>query len=330
MSAKVSKTAIGAFVLGAVALLVAGVLVLGAGRFFTREYVFITYFDGSVKGLNVGSPVMFRGVKVGTVTNISITVDSPKHQLKIPVIFTVDPAKFKGTRPEFQRDPKSVDWVIAEYGLRAQLQMLSLVTGQLMVALDFFPDKLARYAGLNKEYPEIPSIPEPLEDLRKTLEELPYQKIVENLNVALEGVNRLVNSVDAKKTTQSIEAAMRDTQALVRNLNSQIGPLSESISRTARSADATLREAKETMVDVRSEMRQVLAEADTALQSASSALRQSEQTLQSFSDDSRLAGELDKTLRELSATARSFRQLSDYLERHPESLLRGKPAGKEE
>ena len=75
MSKKVSKTAIGAFVLGAIVLLVAGVLVLGAGKFFTKEHVYVTYFDGSVKGLNVGSPVMFRGVKVGEVKDITLIAD---------------------------------------------------------------------------------------------------------------------------------------------------------------------------------------------------------------------------------------------------------------
>jgi paraquat-inducible protein B len=324
MSAKVSKTAIGAFVLGAIALVVAGVLVLGGGRFFTKEFTYISYFDGSVKGLNVGSPVTFRGVKVGSVTNISITVDRARHQLKIPVVFTVNPAKFKGTRAEFQHDPKFVKVVIAEYGLRSQLQIMSLVTGQLSVALDFFPEKPAKYMGLNKDYPEIPSIPAPLEDLRKTLEELPYKKVVENLNLTLEGVNRLVNSVDAKKTTQSLEATIRDTRALVQNLNQRVGPLSDSITLAARSAEATLLETKETMSDVRSEIRQVLSDTEMTLATARTALKQTEETLQSFSDDSRLVTELDTTLRELSATARSFRQLSDYLERHPESLIRGK------
>ena len=80
MSTKVSKTAIGAFVLGAIVLLVAGVLVLGAGKFFTTEHTYITYFDGSVKGLNVGSPVTFRGVKIGAVNDISITADPAKRQ----------------------------------------------------------------------------------------------------------------------------------------------------------------------------------------------------------------------------------------------------------
>lgn len=324
MSTKVNKTAIGAFVLGAIALLVAGVLILGAGKFFTHEFVYITYFDGSVKGLNVGSPVMFRGVKVGSVTDISITADPAKRELKIPVIFTLEPEKFKGTKAEFKRDPKTIQIAVEKMGLRSQLQTQSFVTGQLMVALDFFPDKPANYVGLYKEYPEIPSIPTSLEELAKTIENLPFKEIVENLNHTLVGVDRLVNSVDAKKTTEAIDAAIRDTQVLVQNLNSRIGPVADNIAQAARSADAALVETRETMVTVRSDTQKVLDSAQITLVSAQSALKQSEQTLQAYGEDSRLVTDMNKTLRELSMTTRSLRQLSDYLERHPESLLRGK------
>ncbi len=324
MSTKVNKTAIGAFVLGAIALLVAGVLVLGAGKFFKKEFVYVTYFDGSVKGLNVGSPVTFRGVKVGSVTDISIIADPAKRELKIPVIFTLEPEKFVGTRAEFRRDSKFVQKAVETMGLRTQLVTQSFVTGQLMMALDFFPDKPANYVGLYKEYTEIPSIPTPLEQLQKTLEDLPFKEIVENLNHTLAGVERLVNSVDAKKTTEAIESAFKDTQALVQNINSKIAPVADNIAQAARSADAALVETRETMVTVRSDTQKVLDGAQLTLVSAQSALKQSEHTLQAYGEDSRLVVDLNKTLRELSMTTRSLRQLSDYLERHPEALLKGK------
>ena len=330
MSTKVSKTAIGAFVLGAIALLVAAVLVLGAGKFFTKEHVYVTYYDGSVKGLNVGSPVTFRGVKVGEVTEISIMADQETRKLKIPVVFKLDPAKFKGTRSEFQRDPKAIEKAVRELGMRTQLQSMSFVTGQLMVSLDFFPDKPANYAGLSKEYPEIPSIPTPLEQLQKTLEELPFKEIVENLNEAIQSVNTLVSSIDAKKTMETIEAAIKDAQVLVRHVNDKIDPVLANLEKTTGAAEAALNETKETMAAARGEMKEFVASTKTTLDSARSALKQSEQTLQAYSDDSRLVTELNKTLHELTATTRSLRHLSDYLERHPESLIRGKAGVKGE
>lgn len=328
MSTKVNKTAIGAFVLGAIALLVAGVLVLGAGKFFTTEHTYITYFDGTVKGLNVGSPVMFHGVKVGSVTDISIVVDPATNSLKIPVIFKLEPAKFKGAKAEFQRDPKAIKKAVDEMGLRTRLQSMSFVTGQLLVSLDFFPDKPAQYVGLSKEYPEIPSIPTPLEQLQKTLEDLPFKEIVDNLNETIEGINKLVKSIEAKKTTQTLDVTIRDVQTLVQHVNAKIDPLVESLTKTSGAAEAALNETKETMAAARGDIKELVASTKSTLESAQVALKQSEQTLQAYSDDSRLVAELNKTLRELSATSRSFRNLSDYLERHPEALIRGKASAK--
>jgi paraquat-inducible protein B len=325
MGRKPSKTAIGAFVLGAVGLLIAGVLIFGGGRFFTKQYSFITYFDGSVKGLSVGSPVMFRGVRVGSVTDISIiVVDRKRASLRIPVVFTLEPTKFKGTPDEIQRDPKSIQDAVRKYGLRSQLQSLSFLTGQLMVALDFFPDKPATVLGLNSQYPEIPSVPTSLEELQKKIENLPFKQMVENLNSILAGLNRLLKTVDPQGAGKSIDAAIAEVRALVRHLDGRVDPLVDSVTRSVGAAEATFTETRETVAETRGSLKDILAATRATLDSVQTALKQSEQTLQGFSGDSHLASELNGTLREISATARSLRQLSDYLERHPESLLRGK------
>ncbi len=335
MSTKVSKAAIGAFVLGAIALLVAGVLVFGAGKFFTTEHKYITYFDGSVKGLNVGSPVTFRGVKVGSVTDISIIANPAKRELKIPVIFTLEPEKFKGTREAFQRDPRTIERAVAELGLRTQLQMQSFVTGQLVVALDFFPDKPANFVGLNKEYPEIPSIPTPLEQLQKTLADLPFREIVENLNETLEEIDQLVGSIDAKKTTQSIEATLRDTRTLVRHVNEKIDPLVDNLTETSIAARGTFDQAQKTFNqaektlamkegvpgEIAASLKETLAKSSASFDQLRAALVTYEKLAERNAD---IGYSVSKTLNELDSTSRSVRSLADYLERHPESLIKGK------
>jgi paraquat-inducible protein B len=243
----------------------------------------------------------------------------------IPVIFSLQPVRFKGTRAEFQREPKSIEKAV-EAGLRAQLETQSFVTGQLMVSLDFFPDKPARFVGLVKEYPEVPSIPTPLEELQKTVENLPIKEMVETLNHTLAGVDRLVNDIDAKRTMQSLDAALEETRALMQNLNGRVGTLAESMERAARSADSALVETKKTMVTVSGDIRQTLSEVQTTLDSARSALKNSERTLQTYGEDSPMAGQMYRTMRNLSEVTRSLRQVTDYLERHPEALLRGKAA----
>jgi paraquat-inducible protein B len=325
MGTKVSKTAIGAFVIGAIVLFVAGVLVLGAGKFFTKEHTYITFFEGSVKGLNAGSPVTFRGVKIGEVTSISIVFDQKRRKVTIPVVFTLEPEKFRGTKQEFQRDPKSIEKAVTELGLRTQLQTMSFVTGQLMVALDFFPDKPAQFVGISKKYVEIPSIPTPFEELQKTIEGLPLKEIVTNLNDTLIAIEKMVKSIDARTTNRNINNAIQDVQVLVKHVDQKIEPLVESFIKTSSAAEATLNETKETMASARGNLKDLTEKAKVTLESAQAALKQSERTLQAYSDDSRLVTELNKTLSELSATSRSLRHLSDYLERHPESLIQGKP-----
>ena len=325
VSEKINKTAIGAFVLGAVGLLVAAILILGSGKLFTREFVYITYFAGSVKGLNVGAPVVFRGVKVGRVTDISIMTNPQSLELKIPVLFTVNPAKFKGTRVEFQRDAAAIGKAVG-LGLRTQLQTQSFVTGQLMLALDYFPDKPAAYVGWDQDtrYPEIPSIPSDIEELYKIVGALPVKKIAENLNQTLSSIDALVHSIDGKQTSETLVSAIREVQTLVRHIDVKLGPVVASITKTSGAAEATLEETREAMVAVKG----LVASSQSTFDAARAALKQTEATLQAYSPDSPLITELNKTLRQLSATSRSFRNLSDYLERHPESLLRGKSGGK--
>jgi len=326
MSGKTNKTLIGAFVVGAIAILVITVLALGSGKFFSKAQNYVLFFDGSVKGLNVGSPVMFRGVKIGEVTDISVVIDQKHRELHIPVIIRLEPGRIEGgsrlsTDAQAMRDA-------VKMGLRAQLQLQNFVTGQLMVALDFFPAKPARYVGTNKEYIEIPTVPTELQELQRSIAHLPLREIVASLNSAVQGLDKLINSIDTKQTTETLESAIRDVQTLVRHVDERIGPLAESLTRTSGAAEATLTESREAVAAARDDMKELVASTKTTLEAAQAIMKQSEQTLQTYSEDSPLVAEMNKTLRELSASSRSLRHLSDYLERHPESLIRGKAINK--
>lgn len=325
MAVKPNKTAIGAFILGAVGLSFAMILLYGGGKLFTKQYVFITYFDGSVKGLSKGSPVMFRGVKIGSVNDISITVVPSTAGLKIPVTFSLEPERFEGAELAMKDDPESIQKTITEYGMRAQLQTMSFLTGQLMVSLDFFPGQEADYVGVSKEYPEIPSMPTPLEELQRTIENLPFREMIENLNSTLAKADWLLRSLEKRQTLQRVEAAVVDFQNLVKHIDTQIDPLMENLTKTTGAAEDTLTEAAETLTLARESIKKLETSAQETLTSAQSALNQAEQVMRNYSGDSQLATEITKTLREFSETARSLQRLTDYLERHPEALLHGKP-----
>lgn len=148
MSKPASKTLIGVFVIGAIALAVLAVVVFGSGRFFSEKMPLVMYFEGSVAGLNIGSPVMFRGVKVGIVKDIVLRFDAKDVSFLIPVYVELDPKKFL-VIGKFT-DEEELDRTLINKGLRATLELQSMVTGQLMVNLDFHPGNQQKSSDLTK------------------------------------------------------------------------------------------------------------------------------------------------------------------------------------
>jgi len=240
-------------------------------------YVFA--FNESVRGLTVGAPLDFRGIVVGEVSAIYTRFDPVTKQFSIPVEVHLYPERFtsrykSGAGGRVTRDPRElVDWLVA-HGLRAQLRTGNLLTGQLYVALDFFPNAQKALVDWNSNPPELPTVPGGLQSLQDSITTL-----VAKLNkIPFEGIGN-----NAQKT-------LSDADILLKQLSTEVLP-----------------QARDTMVA-----------AQTALSSASNALQPNSALAQNTSD----------AMRELSRTAAAFRNLADYLERHPEALIRGKPEDK--
>ena len=322
MSKQANKTLIGGFVLGALALVVVGVLIFGSGKFLKERNEYVMYFDGSVKGLNVGSSVIFKGVKIGSVTDIKIKADPKNLDFHVPVYIEIEPDRVTliGGVKRF-RTPREMMEKLVERGMRAQLEMQSLVTGQLMVALDFHPDKPAKFVGLDTHQPEIPTIPTDLEELAKRVEKIPVEAIFDKLLSAVEGVEKVVNSPDVMEAIRSFNQTMEASKKLVRNIDINFGPLASSI-------DDTVKDTRKLIRNVDSRVGPLTSSIDSTAKAAEVVVVQAGKTLSalenSAGEDSPMIYELNNTLRELSASARSIRLLADYLSRHPESLLYGK------
>ena len=276
MSKKASKTLIGAFVIGAIGLIVAGVVIFGSGKFFAPMKKFVMVFDGSVKGLNVGAPVIFRGVKIGEVTAIQIRFDPKDLTAVIPVYIEIDPrtlAVSKEDEPLKKRTEKQYVFIrpLIEKGLKAQLQMQSFVTGQLIINLDMYPDKPIKLAEIDKEYPEIPTIPSTSQEIMKRLEEMPLDEIAENLNDTLAGMKKLVNSPEMTGSLAALHQTLKDTNKLVVNLDGKIGPLVTDLRSTLEGARGTLANIEKafSMKDgVPAQLGETMKKADKALQQA--------------------------------------------------------------
>ncbi len=293
MSKKANKTLIGAFVTGAIALVVIAILIFGSGKFLRKTYTAVMFFDSSVKGLNVGAPVMFKGVKVGSVVNMYLLYSPSDSSLRIPVFVELEPERITwATGAPRQRNPERGMKLLIERGLRAQLQMQSFITGQLVIALDFLPEKPVKLTGIIKKYQEIPTVPTSFEELTKSIEELPIKKLFARIDHIAEGIDKMVNSPDIKKSVKSLSLTLRDARKLVKHMDDQVDPRTSIVLKTVESLNELVIKTK--------------------------------MTLDTFSEDSRLVYESNRMLKELNAAARSMQILADYLERHPESLVSGK------
>lgn len=292
MSKKANKTLIGAFVIGAIALVVVAIFVLGSGKFFKKTFKVVMFFDGSIKGLNIGAPVIFKGVRIGSVTNIRLVYNPEDKSLRIPITAELEPESVAWTTGIPKREPDKNIKVLVERGLRAQLQMQSIVTGQLIVTLDFFPEKPIRTVGIVSECLEIPTVPTSFEELTKSIQELPLKEIVAKIDHIAEGIDKLVNSPDVRKSVKSLSLTLRDARKLIKHIDEQVNPHTSTLLKMVEALNGLI--------------------------------VQTGETLNTFSEDSRLVYESNRMLRELNTAARSVRILSEYLEQHPEALLTGK------
>ena len=333
MSKPVNKTMIGAFVLGAVVLAVVAIVLFGSGRFFRETEEWISFFPGSVKGLDVGSPVKFRGVQVGEVKEIIVNFDPFELSVNIPVIYEVLPDRFRYIGPRTVVDDEELHRALVSQGLRAQLEMQSLVTGQLMINLDFFPDRPAEFFGVEnaalskrmQSWQEIPTLPTTMQQLEKTLAEIDFKKIAEDVRRAMDGIAQLVTSPELQSTVKEINETIIAIKAMVQNVDSKIDPLATRI-------DETLVEARDGFGDARRVINEqagpMLAKFRQAAESAQTALDQANTTLKSIEnladEGTQLRFEISAALEEVSAASRSVRVLADFLEQHPDAILRGR------
>ena len=353
MSKQANKTVIGGFVVGAVVIVVVGILVFGSDKFLAEKETYVMYFKGSVSGLNVGSAVVFRGVKIGSVTNIALYADPADLSIRIPVFIGVKPGRFKivGGRAQMH-GPKKILELLIKRGLRAQLQMRSVVTGQLMVELDFHPDKPVKLVGADPEYMEIPTIQSNLEELVKQIEKAPVEKILNKLLSAVEGIEDIVNSKEVKESLATLDQTLKDIHKLVLNIDSRIEPLASGIDETVgsfgelarnidgkvvplvSSIDETVGDIGKLAQDIDGQVAPLASSIENTVKAFSTAAVQVRKTIReieaTFGEDSSLIYELNNTLEGILAAANSIRLLADYIERHPESLIRGKgkPGGK--
>jgi paraquat-inducible protein B len=261
---------------------------------FTKKVPYLVQFDESVRGLSPGAPVEFRGMRVGTVSDVGLQIDVATESVRIPVTIEIEPQRiaFTGSTKDNPYDdtPYVLMEKLVERGLRAQLQPGNILTGQMLVDLGFHPGAAPAKLNRSGEYPEIPSVPSEIDALTASasgilteLAALPLTELVQDLRTTVRGVNELVTSPQTAETLETLKVTASALQTLVQTMDQQLGPLLTQAQGTLASAEAMV------------------------------------------GSDSQTRYDLDSMLKELAGAARSIRVLTDYLERHPEALIRGKP-----
>ncbi|MEW6265393.1 MAG: MlaD family protein [Thermodesulfobacteriota bacterium] len=245
-------------------------------RVYEKKMNFLLHFSGSVRGLSIGAPVEFRGIKVGQVLDIKLELDWSQRDFRIPVLIELEPERIAEVGENPSERVNLLDALIRR-GLRAQLQTASLLTGQLFVAMDFHPGLPPLETKPSGPYPEIPTLPTPLDEISGEV-----KKVIERIkNLPVEEIGG-----ELRDTLRALNRTLKRTERLMANLDTKLTP-----------------------------------QADAALKQAQSTLTSAQRVLAS---DSPLQHDLRKTLGELTEAARSLAALVEYLDRHPESLLRGK------
>ncbi len=280
------------------------------------------YFDDKVRGLSVGAPVEYRGLRVGTVTDI--VVDGPEGlgPLWTPVTIAIEPERLPLREKDRDRVGKLSNEAMrgrvrelmenaVELGLRARLETGNLLTGQLLVALDYADEPDPAEVIYEGKYPQLPTLPstfrgmiQSLSRIFTKLDRLPLEEIGRNLNQMMAGANSLVNDEHLKDSLVHMDEALKRLNQVLALLSKRSGPMMLSVEEASR------------------DVRGLIAATEKAVVRAESTLKTIND---SVSENGPMGREIMGTLRELSAAARSIRVMADYLERHPEALIKGKP-----
>ncbi|MGZ9056249.1 MlaD family protein, partial [Methylomagnum sp.] len=218
MSKPINPMAIGGFLIGGLALLITALLVFGGGQLFKPKLYWVVYFDSSLNGLNVGAPVKVQGVQVGTVKELVLQMDLKNNRLMKPVVLEIEPGSLVNPQGEVIQSALTEEAsherlkALIDSGLRARLEIQSLLTGLLYVDLDFYPNYEARLTGFNyKDYPEVPAIPTTVDEVKSALEEvvtkikdMPLDSMVRDLSATLAEIRSIVASDETRQSREAL------------------------------------------------------------------------------------------------------------------------------
>jgi paraquat-inducible protein B len=274
---------------------------------YTRKIPAISYFSGSVSGLAPGAAVTVHGLKVGEVTDVRLTYDAAKDAVLAPVRYEIEPERVVGVgKRVFKTDAESVQALLKQ-GLRASLQSANLITGQQNVALDFVTDAPAAEVSMDGQDFVVPAgegggfagLTASATELLNKVNQMPFDQIGKNLDGILKSVSDLAQGPQMKKALTELAGMMASAQNMVQNLNSGLSPAAKQLPEVTAGLQKTLANANKLVLSLDS----------------------------GYGDNTKFNRDMDRLLAQANDALRSIRALSDLLARHPEALIKGRPAG---
>ncbi|MEJ2214955.1 MAG: MlaD family protein, partial [Gammaproteobacteria bacterium] len=262
---------------------------------------FVLFLEGSVRGLDIGAPVEFKGIKIGRVVDIRLEFDHNHSSFMIPVLIELEPERIiaKGDN----KSPEDTLKTLVDRGLRARLQTGSLLTGKLFVELDMHPNTRVRLVSGQAKIPELPTIPAELEQITDSvkgilakLEKVELDKMGDELHGALQGANTLLNKPELLESITEMNEALKAFKSVMTKLDPKVEPIAENI--------------------------------DEAMRSGKKALDNINHTLQLFDkllrSDSPVQFRVIRMADEMAEAGRALQRFLELLEENPQSLIFGK------
>ena len=340
MAKKINRKMIGGFVVVAVGILAASIAIFGSGDMFRERIEFVLYFDDSIKGLNVGAPVLTKGVRTGVVKQIVVRTFLDDLRSTVAVFIEIYPESFDVVTPSDQHlDPLASLPGLIDKGLRAQLVSQSMVTGQLSIEFVMRSDTPANLKNLDEGILEIPTIPSTLSRLERQLQQIDIGEMYERLSSILDSLDSSLKNLNLETTGSELSSLVGDIRQLVDNMDSEMKSLAENLNEAVTDSRGVIVEMRdeikpiaektnETLVEVGAMVRTVGDKVEPLAQSLTNALEAATAASMSVNDivaeTSPTRANLDSALEQLASASRSLRILAEYLEQHPDALLKGK------
>lgn len=339
MKKKASATLIGSFVLAGLALIATAIIALAGNTLFTSKERAVLHFSGSVYGLQVGAPVVFRGVRVGSVESVEVFYDSATDDFSIPVVVGLDSNVVSGL--DGKRANVEVGLALPaliERGLSGQLATQSLLTGMLYVDLDLRPQRESNVRGTYEGITEIPTTVTAIQNMRDQFEGMDFRAIADDLSAIAASARAVVSGPQLKQAMDDLAAITASIKRLSDRLDKRMDPLADELHRSleaTREAMEGMQQAAKSVNDTAdgvgrtSDQVADLLAPDAPLvrnlqRAANEVGRTAAALREATSGDSNLMVGADRALEDLSRAARSLRDLAETLEQQPDALLRGR------